>query len=169
MKLHTKFLRYAFAFLIPLIFIAAFPLLKVGDKAPDFTLAGITSDSISLNNYKGKVVVVHIWSHTCPHCREMNKTLPGTVKPYKKSNLAYIMVDIDTDTTGLGKVIREDKLDFAIHAIDPHDGAAKTMINYGGRGTPYISIVNENGTIAVLNSSEEQLKRYLKKHFPAKK
>src|ERR1700740_92941 len=87
----------------------------VGEKAPDFTVAALKGDSISLHDYKGKVTVVHLWSHTCPHCRLMNESLPYIVAPYKKANLAYIMIDIDTDTSGWRGVIREDHLEFAIH------------------------------------------------------
>jgi hypothetical protein len=75
----------------------------------------------------------------------MNKTLPGIVNPYRKSNFAYIMINIDTDTIGWRKIIKEDKLDFAIHAVDPYDGAAKTVINYNAPGTPCINVADEKG------------------------
>ena len=140
--------------------------INVGDKAPDFTLATVNGGSVSLKNYKGKIVVIHIWSHTCPHCRESNQTLPDIVKPYRKSNLAYIMIDIDSDTSGWREVIKEDKLNFAVQASDPYDGDAKTAINYDSPGTPCINVANEKGNLIAVNITNAELKTILKKCFP---
>lgn len=140
--------------------------LSVGDKAPVFTVAALDGgDSISLNDYKGKVVIVHLWSATCPHCRETNKYLPAIMAPYKKANLAYIMIAIDIDTTTLRPVIKEDKLDFAIHGYDPFDGGAKTMLAYEAPGTPSINIVDEKGNVIAMNVTDNQLKKFLKQRF----
>ncbi len=139
-----------------------------GDKAPDFTVAALNGgDSISLHNYKGKVVVVHLWSPTCPHCRETNKYLPEIMAPYKKVNLAYIMIAIDQDTSTLRPIIKQDKLNFAIHGYDPFDGAAKTMIDYEAPGTPCINIIDEKGNLIGVNVTYMQLKKFLKKRFTA--
>ncbi len=165
LKTFPSILFSSLLFLTLTSFISASQLL-VGDKAPDFTVATLTGDSISLHQYKGSVVIVHLWSPTCPHCRESNKTLPEIVTPYKNSKLAYIMIAIDSDTSTLRPVIKEDKLNFAIHAYDPYDGAAKTMLAYEAPGTPSINIVDEKGNLVATNVTSAQLKKYLKKHFP---
>lgn len=166
-----KKLSYLLLICFPLLMMAAITVttpIKVGDKAPAFTVAKLDGDSLSLNHYKGKLVVVHIWSHTCPHCRFMNQTLPAMVTPYTKANMAYIMIDIDIDTTGWRSIIREDKLSFAIHGSDPHDGASKVFTDYDGHGTPCINIVDEKGKLVALNiTSDVQLKKFLRKKFPA--
>ncbi len=158
-------------FAVSILFIASIEkeTLKVGEKAPAFTVAALNGvDSISLHNYRGKVVIVHLWSPTCPHCRETNKYLPEIVAPYKKANLAYIMIAVDMDTTILRPVIEEDKLNFAIHGYDPFDGSAKTMMDYEAPGTPCINIVDEKGNLVAANVTDEQLKKYLKKRFSRK-
>lgn len=142
--------------------------LFIGGKAPAFTVANLNGvDSISLNDYKGKIVIIHLWSPTCPHCRETNKYLPGIMAPYKKANIAYVMISIDMDTTTLRPVIEEDKLNFAIHGYDPYDGSAKTMIDYEAPGTPCINIVDEKGNLLAINITHVQLKKFLKKRFTA--
>ena len=35
--------------------------LKVGDKAPAFTLPSIDGKDISLSDYLGKIVIIHMW------------------------------------------------------------------------------------------------------------
>lgn len=160
----------SFLILLSLLLIGATysTTLFVDDKAPDFTIASLNGgDSISLHKYKGKIVVVHFWSPTCPHCRETNKYLPEIMAPYKNANLAYIMIAIDVDTSTLRPVIKEDKLNFAIHGYDPFDGAAKTMLAYEAPGTPCINIVDKDGNLIGVNVTYIQLKKFLKKRFPA--
>ncbi len=36
-------------------------MLKVGDKAPDFTLPSQTGDSVSLKDFKGKTLVLYFF------------------------------------------------------------------------------------------------------------
>ena len=156
--------------LLSIAFIAAtnYTKLTIGGKAPGFTVAALNGvDSISLSDYKGKIVIVHLWSPTCPHCREANKYLPGIMAPYKKANIAYVMISIDMDTTTLRPVIEEDKLNFAIHGYDPFDGSAKTMIDYEAPGTPCINVVDEKGNLLAVNITYLQLKKFLKKRFTA--
>ena len=169
MKANKRFSPlFIFLVIIALIITSYKAELIAGDKAPAFTVAALNGgDSISLKNYKGKLVIVHLWSPTCPHCRETNKYLPEIMAPYKKVNLAYIMIAIDTDTSTLRSVIKQDKLNFAIHGYDPFDGAAKTMIDYEAPGTPCINIVDEKGNLIGVNITYQQLKKFLKKKYTA--
>jgi peroxiredoxin len=164
-------LYFALLLIIPIIIAITFrePSLNVGDKAPAFTLSRLNGGTASLHDFKGKITVVHLWSHTCPHCRSMNQTLPEEVRPYLNSTIAYLMISIDEDTSGLRKVIQEDKLDFAIHLLDPHDVKSKTMIEYNAKGTPCLNIVDEQGKILALNISEDQFEKYLTKKKGTKK
>jgi thiol-disulfide isomerase/thioredoxin len=160
-----KVLLYCMAIIVLVATMDLIFLIKIGGKAPDFTLPTADGGTVSLNDQRGKVVVVHLWSHTCPHCRIANASLQSIMPAYKNSNLTYIMIDIDADTSSWRSVIKEDKLDFAIQALDPYDGGAKTMIDYNGTATPCINIVDEKGNFAAVNVTTTQLNKYLKKRF----
>jgi thiol-disulfide isomerase/thioredoxin len=142
-------------------------MLSIGDRAPGFTVGGLDRDSIRLKDYRGKLVIVHLWSPTCPHCREANEFIPIIMAPYKDKKIAYIMIAIDMDTSTLRPVIKEDKLNFAIHGYDPFDGAAKTMVDYEAMGTPSINVVDEKGNLLAVNIGYKQLKKFLKNHYPS--
>lgn len=43
------------------------PLLK-GNPAPDFELLGLNGDKVTLNDFKGKYLLLDIWSTTCTPC-----------------------------------------------------------------------------------------------------
>ena len=58
------------ALTLPVLFVSfvlAAGLFKVGDKAPSFTLTTITGETVGLDTYKGKVVVLGLF-HICEPC-----------------------------------------------------------------------------------------------------
>ena len=40
----------------------------LSQEAPDFTLATMTEDNITLSELEGAPVVINFWATTCPHC-----------------------------------------------------------------------------------------------------
>ncbi|ARI77407.1 TlpA family protein disulfide reductase [Halobacillus mangrovi] len=55
--------------------------LKVGEKAPDFTLETLEGKTVSLSDLQGKKVFINFWATWCPPCRE---EMPEMEKFYKE-------------------------------------------------------------------------------------
>lgn len=60
------------------------PVVKPSRKyvmAPDFTLANIDGEVVTLSSLKGKVILLNFWGTWCPPCR---REIPDFIKLYEK-------------------------------------------------------------------------------------
>ncbi|UCH50353.1 MAG: TlpA family protein disulfide reductase [Chloroflexota bacterium] len=64
---------------------------EVGDKAPDFTLESINGESININDFRGKTVLIVFTSVNCKECEEQ---MPYLVGAYQQANGGLVVLDI---------------------------------------------------------------------------
>ncbi len=53
-----------------LFYNSGFGVLKETTAAPDFSVKTLDGESVSLSDYKGKVVLLNLWATWCPPCRK---------------------------------------------------------------------------------------------------
>jgi peroxiredoxin len=66
---------------------------QLGSPAPAFTLKMLDGQSVSLDSYKGKTLVINVWATWCPPCREEMPDLIATAPKLEKQNVAFLGVD----------------------------------------------------------------------------
>lgn len=138
--------------------------LKVGQKAPDFTLQTLAGEEVSLSDFKGKKVMINFWATWCPPCRAET---PHMVKYYneqaEKENFEILSVNAMSTESNSKKVedfIKEYEMTFPI-VIDPR---GETVKQYEVLNFPTSFFVNTEGVIEQkLNLvDEEQLEKVVK-------
>jgi len=63
-------------------------------KAPNFSLPTLDGETISLQDYKGKFVVLHIATTWCPFCNAEAPHLEELSQNYKDKNVAVLLMDV---------------------------------------------------------------------------
>ena len=66
---------------------------KVNIPAPELILKNLSGDQVSLNDYRGQVVLVNLWATWCPPCREEMPTLQAFYEKYKEDGFVLIAID----------------------------------------------------------------------------
>lgn len=63
-------------------------------QAPNFTLKKANGESVSLNQFKGKPVIIHFWATWCPYCKKLQPSLNKLYQQYHDKGLEILAVSI---------------------------------------------------------------------------
>ena len=69
--------------------------VEAGPTAPDFSLTNLSGQTVTLEQYRGKVVLLDFWATWCPPCR---MTIPMLIKlqeKYRDEGLIILGISID--------------------------------------------------------------------------
>ncbi|MDP4291238.1 MAG: redoxin domain-containing protein [Bacteroidota bacterium] len=82
----------------------------VGKPAPAFTLKNKNDRIYKLDDFKGKVVVLDLWSSWCNLCRIENKSFKALRHKYRKNkNIEFIAISVFDTNDEWTKALKEDK------------------------------------------------------------
>lgn len=69
--------------------------LSINTTAPNFTLKNLEGKSVSLSDYRGKIVVLKLGTTWCPGCRDQSKELQKLDTFFKDASITVIEVFLD--------------------------------------------------------------------------
>ena len=129
--------------------------VKVGDKAPEFTLPGADGKSHSLSDYKGKIVVLEWNNPGCPYVHKFydSGAMQKEQAKQKAKGVAWLSINSSAkDKQGYlegakqaSAYIAEQKAMPDAYLLD-HDGKVGKL--YGATNTPHMFVIDKNGAIA---------------------
>ncbi len=120
------------------------PTSPGGKPAPSFTLQDLNGKTVSLSDFKGKVVILDFWATWCPPCVV---EIPHFIELYKQyKDQGFAMVGISLDREGIGVVesfARKYQVNYLILMADSQVANA-----YGGiTGIPTTFVIDPAGNI----------------------
>ena len=137
------------ALLIPVLaahMVLAAGLFKVGEKAPSFALTAITGETVGLDTYKGKVVVLGLF-HICDPCMVQGAALQKVSEMTKGKDVAVLGVNSSGDSK---KSVGEFLSAFPVkvtypYLLDPNKVTDK--LYGGGKFIPNVYVIDRQGVI----------------------
>jgi cytochrome c biogenesis protein CcmG/thiol:disulfide interchange protein DsbE len=121
-------------------------LFKVGEKAPTFTLPALAGETVSLDSYRGKIVVLGLF-HICQPCMTQGTALQKVYESTRGKNVAVIGVNsAGNSKTDVGEFLSA----FPVKITYPYllDLNKTTDKLYGGgRFIPNVYVIDGNGII----------------------
>ncbi len=109
----------------------------------DFELTTLDGDIISIEDYRGKVVMIDFWSSWCAPCRAEGPILAETYRKWRDRGVEFIGIAI-YDTEGAVRDFIELN---GIEYVNAIDASGLTAIDFGVTGIPEKFFVNADGEI----------------------
>jgi cytochrome c biogenesis protein CcmG/thiol:disulfide interchange protein DsbE len=125
---------------------AAAGLFKVGEKAPTFTLTAITGETVSLESYNGKVIVLGLF-HICDPCLMQGSTLQKVHEATRVKNVVVLGVNSSGNSK---KEVGEFLSAFPVKVTYPYlldPNKITDRLYGGGRFIPNVYVIDQNGVI----------------------
>ncbi len=136
--------------------------IKTGDAMPNVQLNNDKDVAVTLESFKGKVILVDFWASWCGPCRQANKKLAPFYNTHKNDNFEIIGISLDTNKAKWIAAIEKDKLTYP-QLIDAKGFDAKTALLFGVEGLPSSYLFDASGKLVATNPTEEIILTYLKK------
>ncbi|MCF7823616.1 MAG: redoxin domain-containing protein [Candidatus Marinimicrobia bacterium] len=112
-------------------------------EAPDFTLTNIEGESVSLSDFKGKVIIVDFWATWCGPCK---MEIPGFIQLQEDYKDDVVVLGISLDQGGPAAVVPFAQRMNINYPIVYGDG--KVVQAYGGvRGIPTTFVIDRDFNI----------------------
>ena len=126
-------------------------IVRVGQKAPDFTLTRLDDKTFTLSKNRGKVVLLQFTASWCGVCRTaMKEALEPKLWKKLKRHPSFVMLGIDCDepVESVGKFVRETGVTYPM-ALDTNAEAYEKYAEKGSGVTRNV-LIGKNGKIVKL-------------------
>jgi len=121
---------------------------ETGRRAPAFELNTFDGKTVSLSDYRGKIVVLEWMNFECPFSRyhyETKNTMVGLANKYRDKNVVWLVINSTNHTTQEANKAFAEKYRLPSPILDDRSG--KVGHAYGAETTPHMYIINTRGRI----------------------
>lgn len=116
----------------------------VGYKSPGFTLRNLKGNRESLEDYRGRVVILNLWATWCVPCRIEMPAFEALYRRYRSQGLTILAVSLDrTGPEGVNKFVDDYQLSFPI-LLDPNGEVERLYSSYT---IPMTYVIDKSGAI----------------------
>lgn len=138
----------------PLITAAIVALAAIGQPAPEFTAKSVKGESVSLANFKDKVVVLEWVNFSCPFVKKHYGS--GNIPKLQKTYTAKGVIWLTVNSSAKGKQGYLEPAKMAEFAANSGNKASHFLMDtdgsvgraYDAKVTPQLFIINKDGTLA---------------------
>ena len=121
--------------------------VKVGQDAPDFSLKDQSGKSVSLADFKGKVIVLEWTNPGCPFVQRhyQQHTMTDLYSRYKGKGVVWLAINSTSGDTMQDDRKWADQNHLAYPLLDDSKGAVGKQ--FGAKSTPHMFIIDRTGKL----------------------
>ncbi|HSY60285.1 MAG TPA: TlpA disulfide reductase family protein, partial [Cytophaga sp.] len=125
-------------------------LPNISDPRVSIKLPTVGGDSLTLESFKGKVILLDFWASWCVPCRYANQELVKLYSKYKAKGFEIFSVSIDENKKDWQKAITRQRITW-IQVNDPRGWDAQTAINWNIDHLPGTYLINKKGDVVSID------------------
>lgn len=111
--------------------------------APAFELTGLDGSRVSLQDYRGLVVLLNFWATWCPPCRSEMPDLNAYQQQHRAQGFALVAINMGEDSATVRAFMAENDLHFPVLL----DTNGSVYDRYGAQALPTSFIIGRDGTL----------------------
>jgi peroxiredoxin len=143
--------RHVFRFALVLLIACAtlFParlhaMPRSGQPAPNFKVISTSGQPVSLENYRGYVLVIDFFATWCPPCKEAIPHIVEMNRKYGKQGLQVLGLSLDEDgERAVKSFVEEYRINYPVAL------AGETVqVDFGLRSVPVMFVIDKKGKIS---------------------
>jgi len=124
-----------------------------GSKAPSFELLGLDGKTHTLDEYKGKSVVLNFWGSWCSPCVKEMPALQAQWEKWQDKDVVVIGVNVGEDQMTVENFVKQVDINFPILMDTGRDAVRK----YGISPLPTTFFINTKGKVATIHIGQLDL------------
>lgn len=114
-----------------------------GRAAPPFALTLANQQRVTLESFRGRVLLLNFWASWCPPCVEETPALNALAREFPQGKVVVLGVSIDQDPVSYQTFLSR----FQIHFPTARDPSASIMHRFGTVQIPETYIIDPRGQV----------------------
>lgn len=119
------------------------PASLAGHQAPSFTASTLSGTSGSLQDYRGRIVVMNLWGSWCPPCRAEMPDLQRLYDSYRSHDVVVLGVDQGESVQRASAFARSLRINYPI-LVDEQQQYGRV---YAALGMPTTIVIDRKGVV----------------------
>ncbi|RHJ94153.1 TlpA disulfide reductase family protein [Parabacteroides bouchesdurhonensis] len=132
----------------------------LGAEAPGFTVKNIYGNSVSLDSFPQKYVLLTFTAPWCDMCQTEDLYLDKVATKYPKDKLDILLISLDDNQKNVRDVLKKDSIQWNL--VTDSAGQATMLIDlYNVNALPRCFLIDENGKILLKTDNGGEIKQTL--------
>lgn len=112
-------------------------------EAPDFVLSNLEGKQVSLDDFKGRVVLINFWAKWCSPCVQEMPSIDRLNTAVKEDGIVVLTINIGESKSAISEFINDNNYKFETLL----DKSKTVSSKFGVRSIPSTFIINKKGEI----------------------
>ncbi len=116
---------------------------RIEKPAPKLQLTDLQGNAVSLDDFRGKVILLNNWATWCPPCKAEMPTLESYYKDHQKDGFVIIAIEAGEPPSEVADFVKQYGLSFVV-LPDPH---LQSITAFGNNTLPNSYVIDGQGMI----------------------